>query len=144
MIVDKHLRFFVNITALVIALDQISKYVIQFYNPNIGNYLFKIQLTTNTGAGFGILKNSTSILTMISLIVAITCIYYYHKVPKEKVIQTCYALFLGGVVGNLIDRLLLGQVIDFINLPLWPTFNIADAAITIGVIGIIIKTWKKS
>ncbi|HLC52192.1 MAG TPA: signal peptidase II [Candidatus Nanoarchaeia archaeon] len=141
--VDQHLRLVINISALVVALDQVLKYFIQLYQPNLGGDFLRIQFITNTGAGFGVLKNSTTILTLISFIVALALIYYYKKIPKENTVQIFYALFLGGVIGNLIDRLFLGYVVDFISFSFWPAFNIADAAITIGVVGIIIKTWKK-
>lgn len=140
---DKQLRFFIGFTSLVLIIDQVLKYLVRWYNPHFSSKFLKIQLITNTGAGFGILKDSTALLTLISLAVAIAFIYYYNQIPKENSIQTFYALFLGGVIGNLIDRFLFGQVTDFIDPSFWPAFNIADAAITIGVIGIILRTWKK-
>ena len=60
-----------------------------------------------------------------------------------KYAQYLFALFLGGVIGNLIDRAFRGYVIDFISFKFWPAFNIADACISIAVIGLIIYFWKK-
>ena len=103
----------------------------------------KIVLIKNTGAGFGILKNQTFFLGIISLIVAVTLIVYYKKIPKEKISQILFALFLGGVIGNLIDRFFRGYVIDFISFSFWPAFNIADSALTIAVIGLVILYIKE-
>jgi len=61
-------------------------------------------------------------------------IYYFDKIPnKDRFLQFSIALVLGGAIGNLIDRIVLGYVIDFIDLTFWPAFNVADSAITLGV-----------
>ncbi len=67
----------------------------------------------------------------------------YEKIPKQRSIQFYVGLLLGGTIGNLIDRLRLSYVIDFIDLKIWPSFNLADAAITVGVIGLIIYFIRK-
>ena len=97
----------------------------------------------NMGAGFGILQGKTFFLGIVSLVVAVTIISYYPRIPKEKIPQILFALFLGGVIGNLIDRFLRGYVIDFINFSFWPAFNIADSALTISVVGLVWYYWKK-
>ena len=70
-------------------------------------------------------------------------IYYYNRIPKEKSAQALSGLFLGGVAGNLIDRVLRQYVVDFIDLGFWPVFNVADAAISVSVVGLIVYFWKK-
>ena len=71
-------------------------------------------------------------------------IFYYLKKIKEneKALQIAFGLLLGGAIGNLIDRVLYGAVIDFIDLRIWPVFNIADSSVTISIIFLIFAVWK--
>ena len=143
MVEHKFLRQFIFITVLVFMLDQFTKYLVVRYNPFWKISIFSITLSTNTGAGFGLLQGKTIWLTLISALVALGIVMYYRKIPNEKVIQGYSALFLGGVIGNLADRIVHHQVIDFITISWWPSFNIADAAISIAALGMIIYSWKK-
>ncbi|MBS3166420.1 signal peptidase II [Candidatus Woesearchaeota archaeon] len=131
------------ISISVIALDQLVKYVISLIKPNLNAGIFSISYLTNTGAGFGLFQGYSLWLGIISLMVAIAILFEYKKIPKEYIPQILIALFLGGVVGNMIDRLFRREVIDFIHIWIWPAFNIADSAITISGIGLIIYFWKK-
>ncbi len=139
----RFLKWFIAITLSIILLDQILKQLILRTQPEWHSPLLTIHLITNTGAGFGILQNQTWILTILSFIVACTLIWLYKDAPKEWSIQILLALFLGGVIGNLIDRAMRGFVIDFIDFGWWPAFNLADASITIAVMGMIFYYWKK-
>ena len=130
-------RLFVILTAATALLDQLSKIFILQRQPNLDLTFLKIHLVTNSGAGFGILQNQALLLGFISLLVAIIVVFNYRHIPKEKRSQICFSLFLGGVLGNMIDRFSRGHVIDFLDPPFWPAFNIADAAISVGVIGLI-------
>ena len=114
--------------ALIVFLDQIMKYIIK----NNFNY------TTNTGAAFGILQQYTNVLIFVSIIVAIALAYYIRKHPFIEL-----GFILGGTLGNLIDRVAFGHVIDFINIGWWPSFNIADSFNTIGAILLAIRLMKK-
>ncbi len=134
---------FISICFLALLLDQITKYLAVYYNPEWDLKILLVHLIKNSGAGFGILKNQTSILAAVSFIVALAIIIWYRRIPKEKAPQILTALFLGGVVGNLIDRLVRNYVVDFLDFRFWPAFNIADMAISISVIGLIIYLWKK-
>jgi signal peptidase II len=131
------------ITLLIIGLDQLLKYIILLSTPSINIGILTIHLVQNTGAGFGILKNQTLLLGIISLCVALAVLFNYHKIQKEYLLQVLWGTFFGGVIGNLIDRLFRKVVIDFIDFGFWPAFNVADAAITISVIGLVIYYWKK-
>lgn len=131
------------VALLVVVSDQLSKYFVYVIKPNINLKILQISVTQNTGAGFGILKGQSLILAFVSLVVVLVILLYYNKIPKDKISQVLFGLFLGGVVGNLIDRLFRRYVIDFIDFGFWPSFNIADAAISISVIGMIIYFWKK-
>jgi len=110
--------------------------------PLIKNILH-LTYIQNTGAGFGILKGWNLILIFISLIIIGIILYNFDKIIKEKSIHIPVALILGGAFGNLIDRILLGHVIDFIDFRIWPAFNVADSAITIGALWLIVYFWKK-
>ncbi len=126
----------------IVLIDQLVKLLIAGSRPVWNLPLVTIHLVQNTGAGFGILKGQTFWLGVISLLVAVGVILYYHTIPKEKWPQVLFAVFLGGVVGNLIDRLFRGYVIDFIDLGFWPAFNLADACISVSVMGLVIYYLK--
>ena len=134
---------FLLATALTVFLDQGTKWLIQYVQPSWAFSIISIHLTTNTGAGFGILQGQTLLLGIISLLVGILVVAYYSRIPKQWIPQVLMGLFLGGVLGNLIDRLFRGHVIDFIDISFWPSFNVADAAITFSVFGLMIHFWKK-
>jgi len=127
----------------VVALDQLLKYLIVYFNPNWDLWILRIHFIQNTGAGFGILQNQTIWLGLISLIVTLAVIIGYKRIPREKFPQILFALFLGGTIGNLIDRFLRKFVVDFIDFSFWPAFNLADAVITLSVIGLMWYFWKK-
>ena len=131
------------VIALTILFDQISKIIITRFNPEWNLNLLQIHLIKNFGAGFGILQNQRILLIFISVIVIFLIVYFYQNIPKNTTYQLFVGLFLGGTIGNLIDRILKGYVIDFIDLSFWPAFNLADSFITIGVIGLILCLWKE-
>ncbi len=136
-------KIFILAALGTLILDQLLKYLVAFLQPPVTFSFLSLHLVQNTGAGFGLFKDHTTWLAIISLIVALAVIYYYPKLPKEKSPQFLWGLFLGGVVGNLVDRILRGYVIDFIDVGFWPAFNVADAAITVAVIGLIVWEWKR-
>ncbi|MBI2669153.1 signal peptidase II [Candidatus Woesearchaeota archaeon] len=141
--VNRHGLFWL-IAVGVVLLDQLTKYLAAVTDSALDLTLLQIHLVKNTGAGFGILQNYTGVLTIISLLVAIIVIYHHTKLAADKkILFVLWGIFLGGVIGNLIDRLFLGYVIDFIDFGFWPAFNVADTAITLSVIGIILISWKK-
>ena len=139
----KYLHLFLVVAALTIFLDQLTKYFIAVKRLEWKLGFLLIHFVHNTGAGFGILKGQMTILAVISAIVLATVIFYYKKIPREKLAQALFGLFLGGVAGNLIDRALRQYVVDFIDVGFWPVFNVADAAISISVTGLVLYYWKK-
>lgn len=134
---------FAGIALLVIILDQFSKYLVEIFQPNFDFKILSIEFVKNTGMGFGLLPGKTIWLAIISLIVALGIILNYRKIPENKIPQVLFAIFLGGTIGNLIDRAFRSYVVDFINFKVWPAFNLADACLTVSVIGIVIWYWKK-
>jgi signal peptidase II len=97
----------------------------------------------NTGAGFGLLRGQQSLLILISLVVVGVILYHLPVIMKERKTVLPYALLWGGALGNLIDRVYFGYVVDFLDFRVWPVFNIADSAITIGAVWLIILYWNE-
>jgi len=116
------------IIIILILLDQITKYF--------------LSTTINYGAAFGILQGYTTLLILISLVVLIICLYYYFTY-KEKNVKLALTFLISGIIGNLIDRIFLGYVRDFIDLRIWPVFNLADSFNVIGVAFLIYLSLKK-
>ncbi|QSQ09803.1 Lipoprotein signal peptidase [Koleobacter methoxysyntrophicus] len=123
----------------IIVLDQLTKILIQrnfALHESLGviENVFHITFVPNYGAAFGILKDKTFFFILTSLIVIISFLFYLKYVPKEKkILRYALVLQIGGAVGNLIDRIRLGYVIDFLDFRVWPVFNVADMAIVFGV-----------
>ena len=130
---------------LVFSLDQISKLFVSqnivLNQPNeIIKNVFYLTLVHNTGAAFGIFKNQTLFFVIVSILAVAIIVVYMKKRPKVfSASDVALALILGGALGNLADRLRLGYVVDFLDFRIWPVFNIADSAITVGVFLLIIS-----
>lgn len=132
------------ITLITIIVDQIIKCIICFNNVNvvlIPNFLSLIY-TENTGVAFGMLSNQRILIIGLSIALIFLLCLMVNKEIKEKKIQkvqiSAYGILFGGIIGNLVDRIVRGVVIDYVSLKLFgyhfPIFNLADLAITIGVI----------
>ena len=135
---------FFLVALLVLVADQMSKAWIKASLAR-GQSLFDIGLLRithiqNTGAAFGLFPDQTFTLTVVASIGAVAlllcgvftqrCLPFLDNMPGKLVL----GLILGGTVGNLVDRLRFGHVTDFIDFKIWPAFNIADSAVTVGVI----------
>jgi signal peptidase II len=130
--------FLIALTVLLI--DQLSKGIVTKTMelgqsiPVIAN-VFHITYWRNPGAAFGILAYRTEFFIIIGTLVAVGIIIALLKLPPGKhLLKVALAMLLGGAIGNLIDRVRIGYVIDFFDFRIWPVFNIADSAIVIGVI----------
>ena len=132
-------KFFL-ISSIIVVFDQIGKFLVvgQQLSTNIIPGILSITYTQNTGIAFGLLKGNNLVLAIVSAVVAIGIIVYRKKL-ENGLEQMAAALILGGALSNLIDRLLRGFVVDYISVPLIPTFNIADAALTAGAALIITR-----
>jgi signal peptidase II len=106
--------------------------------------VFDVTRVNNTGAAFGLWKNGSLFLMWVSTLSIIFILVYLWRL--RTVNRTCYgwALIAGGALGNLYDRVHFGYVIDFIDLGMWPVFNIADSFICIGVFWILLQVFWKS
>jgi len=134
---------FLGTAALILALDQATKELVRAtlergeFWPN-ADWAVRIHYVTNTGAAFGILKDQTAFLILTSLIgLAAILLYYRHPPSEHFAVPIAVGMMLGGAAGNLLDRLRLGRVTDFIDFPLWPAFNVADASIVVAVITLL-------
>ena len=135
--------YFILISILIILSDQLTKYIINLnYTSLINNDLifFSIDYVKNYGAAFNILSGSRIFLSTVSTIITLYLIYFILcKKNISNLDLLSYSFILAGTVGNGIDRIIKGYVIDFINLNFidFPVFNIADISINIGLIFII-------
>jgi len=129
---------------LIVVADQFSKAWIRANLPE-GRSLFetgflRITHVHNTGAAFGLFPDQSFALIIVALIgitailAYVLVIYRYFPLPDGMLGKLALGLVFGGTLGNLIDRLRFGYVIDFIDFGFWPAFNIADSAITVGII----------
>ncbi|MBI2653880.1 signal peptidase II [Candidatus Woesearchaeota archaeon] len=134
---------------LILLLDQLTKFLIKqnfqlsHSTPIIKNILH-VTYITNTGSAFGLFKGFNLFFVLFSVIVVVTIVYNLKKIKNnERLLQFSVGLLIGGTIGNLIDRLLYGAVVDFIDFRIWPVFNVADSAVTISIIMLIILLWKR-
>ena len=128
--------------AIVLA-DQITKaLVVRAWGPsradhrwNLLDPLVAIQYVENTGGAFGTLRGQGAVLSGLALLVIGALVLYYRALRAPALgVTISLGLLLGGAVGNLIDRARWGYVVDFVAIGVWPKFNVADSAISIGVI----------
>ena len=136
-----------------LALDQFTKWlVVSNLVPDQPVYpipalsgLFGFTYVTNTGVAFGLFKEAGTFFIFIAVIVITVIVYYLRRLPKDQgLVRLALGLQLGGAFGNLLDRLRLGYVVDFIDFKFWPIFNVADSAIVIGVVLLAISMWREN
>ena len=97
--------------------------------------IFLLTHITNSGAAFGLFPQASLIFTFVALAVSVALVFYYRSIPAGQwLVRLSLGLQLGGAIGNLIDRLRFGSVIDMLYVRFWPVFNIADSAIVCGVV----------
>jgi signal peptidase II len=134
---------------LVVAADQITKYLVRLYLPYVDyswspapwiEPYFSIVNRTNTGATLSMFSGMSGVFTLFAAAVSIAIIVYYPRLPaSERLLRLVVGLYLGGTLGNLIDRLLFnGRVTDFVMVGRFTVFNLADLSITSAVILLVI------
>ncbi|TDX97927.1 signal peptidase II [Thiohalophilus thiocyanatoxydans] len=160
------------LTAVVVVLDQVSKLIASAYlvlhQPVELLPVFNLTLMHNSGAAFSFLSDAGGwqrwVFALLSIVISVAIFLWIKRLRHEHLQAASLALILGGALGNLVDRLLHGYVIDFLDvyyrgtgcLPMfytwnrggqaechWPAFNVADAAITLGVVLILIDTLRQ-
>jgi signal peptidase II len=143
-----------GVAGVVIGLDQWTKWLVRT-NIEFGSQWLPDGLSWlspyarlvnwhNSGAAFGMFQNGNLVFTVLAIIVTCAIIYYYPQVESgDWTLKLAMGLQLGGAAGNLIDRLLVGKVTDFISIGVFPVFNVADSSITIGVCVLLLGIWIK-
>ncbi len=129
------------LAVLVVGLDQLTKHTIATSNAaREGRSVFlgvRLVAVRNRGVAFGFLSGGgVPVLAVTALALGALLVYFVLR-PQRPWLWLPTGLLLGGALGNLIDRIARGSVTDFIKLPLWPAFNLADSAITIGVLALL-------
>jgi signal peptidase II len=138
--------YFYVIAALAVALDQTVKFFIKKFElgSDIADFgFFSLVHLNNYGAGFSIMQGKSWFFIVVALVFIFLIVLFYNRIEKKMLAQSGFALFLGGTISNLADRLSYGFVIDYFDFKIWPVFNIADSAITVGAVMIIIYYLKK-
>ena len=129
------------VLALAVGLDQLTKHTLAAGVP-VGEqrkFLPGIQLVhvRNTGVAFGFLSGGGALVLVFTLLALGVLVTYFALHPGRQLLWLPTGMLIGGALGNLIDRAAYGAVIDFIKLPLWPAFNVADMSITFGIIALL-------
>jgi signal peptidase II len=148
----KEYLFLIPVSGTIIVLDQFTKFLVrsnlaqgEVWSP--WQWLLpyaRIVHWYNTGVAFGLLQGQNWFFAILAVIIASAIVYLYPRFSKEDwPLRLALALQFGGAVGNLIDRILVGHVTDFISVGNFAVFNIADASITMGVLAMIVGIWWK-
>jgi signal peptidase II len=131
------------VTAAVIVLDHVTKLFVESWLPLHSSWqpwpeyghLFQFTHVSNTGAAFGLFPTGSNIFMVVAVIVGIIIIIYNYRLPSGNFLfRVALGLQLGGALGNLVDRIRLGHVTDFLDFGPWPVFNLADTSIVAGVV----------
>ncbi|HHW45099.1 MAG TPA: signal peptidase II [Desulfotomaculum sp.] len=137
------------VTALAaLVVDQVSKELIQRWmwegeSIAVIPHVFHITYIRNPGAAFGLFPYRTGFFVAVTLLVAAAVVVAHLRLsPARHLMRISLGLVLGGAVGNLIDRLRFGLVVDFLDFRIWPVFNLADTAIVIGAFLLVLAVWR--
>lgn len=140
------------IAALItVVIDQLTKIAIManfkiYESRPILGQIASLTYVTNKGGAFGLLSSYPTFFVVLAILLSLAGIVFLPRIFKMRMlVQVALGLLLGGTLGNLIDRLRFGSVVDFLDFHFWPTFNVADIAICtgVGIIIIIIITTKE-
>lgn len=143
----RHAWIVLGVATIVILLDQWTKNIVRsnltkFEEVEVLGRWLMWQHVDNYGAAFGIFQNAGFIFAIVASVVAVGMLWYVTKIPTDRiVVRVLLGMQLGGAMGNLIDRIQQGYVTDFVKMGIpglfyWPIWNVADASIVIGVIGL--------
>lgn len=146
----RNIMWLILVAAIIVVLDQYTKWLVRS-NLALGESwspwewlapYARIVYWKNTGVAFGLLQGMNVVFIVLASIVSLGIVYYFPTVSKSDwLIRVALMLELGGAVGNLIDRITIGYVVDFVSLGNFPVFNVADSCITVGVFILLIGVW---
>lgn len=135
----------------MVVVDRISKIFIERrfyvgYGPRqIIDHVLFLTVTRNRGAAFGLFQDFTAGLLLISLLVLAGILVYYYRLPESDwPARVGLAMVFGGAISNAYDRGVQGSVIDFIQVPYWPIFNLSDSAVVLGVVVLVVGSWWRT
>jgi signal peptidase II len=130
------------VAAFVLALDQVSKALV---NGSIAlgdsrHVLPGVSLVhaENSGVAFSLLTGSEAVVVVVTLVIVAAVLAFFATHRRRRLLWLATGMIVGGALGNLLDRVRAGAVTDFIQLPHWPAFNLADASITLGVVALFL------
>ncbi|AMV71141.1 lipoprotein signal peptidase [Desulfuromonas sp. DDH964] len=149
-------RLLAIVTAVVLVLDQATKLYVDSHfrlheSVTVLENFFHFTYVRNKGAAFGIFADSAiriPFFITVSLVAAVGILWYLRRLKdNQKLVCFSLALIFSGALGNLIDRVRFGEVIDFIDVHWyqyhWPAFNVADSAISVGVTLLLVDLWRE-
>jgi signal peptidase II len=139
---------------VVVSLDQWTKWLVRTNLPFQGTWLpdgltwlspyARIVHWYNSGAAFGMFQSGGKVFTVLAIVVIVAILYYFPQVePNDWTLRLAMGLQLGGAAGNLVDRLRMGKVTDFISVGTFPVFNVADSSISVGVAVLLLGVWLR-
>jgi signal peptidase II len=143
---------------LVVVADQVTKYLVRTQLPPGASWeitqwlrpIVQITHVTNTGVAFGMFPGLGIVGAAVSAVISVIIIIYQRQIPHEQwPTRLALGLMLGGAIGNLIDRVALGSVVDFVDLNFWPlrqfpVFNVADSSVTVGtIVLLVLMVWEE-
>ncbi len=138
-----------GIGIIIFLVDQLVKHLVTG-SMHLGESIpvikgiFHITYVLNPGAAFGMLEHQRWVFILVAVAVVLAAGIFYSRLKKESILlQTGAGLLLGGAVGNLVDRIQTGLVVDFLDFRVWPVFNIADIAICVGAGILILDMWQR-
>lgn len=132
-------RIFYLIAFVIVLCDQLTKHMVIRVFPvgdsrRILGPILSLTHTRNTGGAFSLLQARVPVFVVVGIIAVAAMLVAYHRMRESDLgISAALALALGGAIGNLIDRIRFGYVVDFFDIHVWPIFNIADSAITVAI-----------
>ena len=138
-----------GIGIIIFLIDQLVKHLV-IGSMHLGESIpvfkgiFHITYVLNPGAAFGMLEHQRWVFILVAVAVVLVAGIFYSRLKKESaLLQIGAGLLLGGAVGNLVDRIQTGLVVDFLDFRVWPVFNIADIAICVGAGILILDMWQR-
>ncbi|RKU25938.1 signal peptidase II [Candidatus Poribacteria bacterium] len=137
----------------IFILDYVTKVLIQMYIPEGTGYpiihgFFNLRHDRNSGAAFGILADQRTFLILVTILALIFIFFYYFRFKHSGWMRISLGFLLGGALGNFLDRIVLGEVVDFLQFGIeskrlyWPTFNVADISVCIGAGMLIVYLFR--
>ncbi|MCS7286601.1 MAG: signal peptidase II [Anaerolineae bacterium] len=140
------------VALVVLGVDQFTKYLVKTNIPLGASWaplkgierFFSFTHVINRGIAFGLLPEWGDYFLYVGILVVFLLIFYHFRIKEASLFfQFCFGLQLGGALGNLIDRIRYGYVVDFLDFKFWPVFNVADSSITIGTLLLVLYFLKK-